>query len=210
MAHIVLRPGTAAPQRTLLVMGASRSMTSLVAGGMHESGLDFGADVDGFYESTGLSETMERGDSSAFAEQVAVRNAADVWAWKRPSIVNHMDLVFAHLRAPHVIVVVRDVAAIALSKKKVNPALDAARMAANMVTNLRIQQACIERCLARAVPLCVLSAEKMVADPEPAIRAGAGFFGVDLDSDRLRAFLDKGNAAYRAYARLRADAAGGQ
>ena len=112
---LVLRPSTAAKDKTLVVMGVARSGTSLVAAVLHELGLFLGEQAPPpVYEDLSLSAAVESGDLAGvrrIVEQYDRRHAS--WGWKRPASLHHMEDVHALLRNPHYIVIFRDLFAIA-------------------------------------------------------------------------------------------------
>jgi hypothetical protein len=197
MPYIVLNPGNNKEKRTLIILGAARSMTSLLAGMLHCGGLNFGKNIAPIYEDIKLSRSMENKNEEAFNQNLADRNKDAIWGWKRPSIINHFDNVIPKLRNPHVIVIMRDVAAIAMRNQIARSGqMNAKEISSNMRINLHIQQKSLAKANEYKLPLCIVSAEKMKSTPIETAQGCASFFGIDTDTDSAKAFLEKGNAAY--------------
>ena len=101
-------------QETIVVLGAARSGTSMVAGVLHKLGIYMGDRLGPVYEDVALSDAVERRDVRRVQNIVEVRNARhNVWGWKRPSAVDHMSVIAEQFRNPCLIAVFRDVFAIA-------------------------------------------------------------------------------------------------
>ena len=89
MSHVIFTPSNGAHERTLLILGAARSMTSLLAGALHHGGIYFGSNIHPVYECQRLGQAMERMDQTAFSETLRRRNELPLWGWKRPSIIEN-------------------------------------------------------------------------------------------------------------------------
>ncbi|MCP5305431.1 MAG: hypothetical protein H6953_08285 [Chromatiaceae bacterium] len=112
---LVLRPSAAGRHKTVVVMGVARSGTSLVAAVLHELGVFLGDQAPPpVYEDLVLSTAVESGDTREVHRTVERYDRRhDIWGWKRPGSLHHMEGIHAHLRNPHYVVVFRDLFAIA-------------------------------------------------------------------------------------------------
>ncbi|UYM18540.1 sulfotransferase family protein [Endozoicomonas euniceicola] len=100
--------------RTIVVVGVARGGTSIVSGAMAHLGVFMGKAREPVYEDVALSLAMESGDNEKFCEIArAYDEMHQVWAWKRPSVINHLDDIKDKLRNPYFIFVFRDVFSIA-------------------------------------------------------------------------------------------------
>lgn len=111
----ILRPALDAPDRTIVVLGAARGGTSLIAGLLHHMGIFMGERLDQVvYEDLDFSNAVESGDRESRLRLIRERDAShERWGWKRPASIDHLPAMHADLRNPHYIAVFRDIAAIA-------------------------------------------------------------------------------------------------
>lgn len=110
---------TASPRKTIIVLGAYRGGTSLVASMLRNLGVPMGCDQDtettdyDNCEDDCLSGAIIRRDWADFGKSVERRNAEhDMWGWKYPGTIEVIDDVLPHVRDPHVISIHRDPVAI--------------------------------------------------------------------------------------------------
>lgn len=196
-ALIEIQPMTDVDSFTVVILGTARSGTSLIAGALHHGGVDFGQYIHPIYECQELGNAMEDRNWAELDAIISRKNASPIWGWKRPSIIGHFDRVVPRLRSPVFIVVLRDLAAVALRNRIAYPeASDPNSLLDNMLTNLSIQQATINKAASSKRPMVVLSAEKMFQKPMETVRETAKFLGLDLDLRRAERFLARGNQDY--------------
>lgn len=116
------RKGTALPggmPRTLIVLGAARGGTSMIAQLLHDLGIHMGQALDSTYQDAAMSEISRAlfdgridADHPAIEQVLRSRDRQfDVWGWKFPEHL--FEKLYVKARSPHVIVVFRDPVAIA-------------------------------------------------------------------------------------------------
>lgn len=104
-----------AKRRQIVVVGAARGGTSLVAGALHNLGIFTGEKSNSpVFEDVLLSEAFES-DNLALAREICEKYTEqhDVWAWKRPAALNYLDKVEDVIPNPFYIFIFKDIFAIA-------------------------------------------------------------------------------------------------
>jgi hypothetical protein len=103
-------------QKTIIVLGLGRSGTSFIASVLDYLGCFMGERVtQRTMEDALLSKTMEAKDDESLRELIADTNDKhDVWGFKRPSSILHINRIEPMFRNPHYIFTHRDFFAIAL------------------------------------------------------------------------------------------------
>jgi hypothetical protein len=193
-----LRAGCAPPgtPRTLIVLGPARSGTSMAAAMLQEIGVAMGEGLGATVQDAVLSDMARRHldlgqplDMAALDRVIAERNARHtVWGWKFPSHI--LEPFYRRMRAPHLVVMLRDPVAVALRESRaqgLNP----------------------ELCLSRAVqdlarlagwletvpwPVLYLSYERAMIDRAATARALAGFAGLEPPDAVLAAAIASARA----------------
>lgn len=109
-------PAPAGTERTLVVLGAPRGGTTMVAGCLHHLGVPMGVEEDSaIFEDAVLGETSDRGQWRRFRRRVRALNGEyETWGWKRPMAYLHARRIERILRNPHFVAVFRDPLAIGL------------------------------------------------------------------------------------------------
>jgi hypothetical protein len=186
---LLLNDHTPAPaQRTLIVLGVARSGTTMAAGVLHHLGVEMGMGdrPNTVFEDVALAKAMESNDSAALRELIAARNAAhQVWGWKRPSAIQHIDRIRHHFRNPQYIVLFRDILAIA-ARNQISARSDVLSNMDNTLRQYAELMAFVRNCESR---MLLISYEKAMLRPEDVVGAIAALAGVD-DADRLRMARD--------------------
>jgi hypothetical protein len=112
----LFRPPIAGP-KTIVVVGAYRGGTSFIGELLQELGIEIGKFREGVaedwaycnYEDVEFKKAVETKDWETFAQLVAAMNGEnDIWGFKVPGSVFHLDAFLHLLRNPHLIVVTRD------------------------------------------------------------------------------------------------------
>lgn len=108
-------PDTSPDTKTVIVVGAARGGTSIIAGTLHHLGIFLGRNCHPpVYEDMRLSIAFEGGSKETFEEVISDYNHQyQIWAWKRPSVIHELPRVMAAVRNPYVIFVFRDLFSIA-------------------------------------------------------------------------------------------------
>lgn len=173
--------------RTFIITGLGRSGTSMTAAVFEKLGLLSARDAYPVtLDDREFLDALTRRDRTALGDAIARRNAREfAWAFKIPSIHGFLDAAEIDLfRAPHVILMMRDLAATARRHaiaEGVEPGAALFETADGMMALMGFVRAL--RC-----PVLVVSYEKAVAYPAGFVDALLSFAAVDLD-DEARAEL---------------------
>lgn len=110
----VINKSFSSPQKTFIVLGVSRSGTSMVAGILREIGIFMGDVVANNHEDPlFLSDDVEQ-----LKRLILDRNEChDIWGWKAPKSIFHMNALLPFIRNPHFLILSRDPFDIATSMK---------------------------------------------------------------------------------------------
>ncbi len=166
--------------RTLVVLGAARGGTSMVAAMLQALGVPMGEQLGATVQDAALGRLAERHlaggaplDLAAVDRLVAQRNARHpVWGWKYPSHI--LEPIYRRMRAPHLVAVYRDPVA-AGQREAVSQGL-------NPEASMARAQADLQRLTSwlRTVPWpCLyLSYERAMQDRAEVAQALAGFAGL--------------------------------
>lgn len=112
---MILTPGNNQNQKTVVIVGVQRGGTSMVAGVVRELGINLGKNLGNNHEDP---EFLTK-DLSKIREVIGRRNANyDVWGWKMPHSSEYISELLPDLRNPHVVIVFRNLLAMAESQLK--------------------------------------------------------------------------------------------
>ena len=162
--------------RTLIVLGVARSGTTMVAGALHQLGVDMmaGQRPNPVYEDVELGEAMEARDARLLSRLIAARNArAPVWGWKRPSALAHIARLERQFRNPHYVVVFRDLLAIA-NRNRISVRAD---LLENLDETLAQYRALLGFVRRTQRPLLLVSYEKAMTDRDGFLDALVDYIG---------------------------------
>lgn len=155
---MILREGQDGEHKTVVIVGVQRGGTSMVAGVARELGIDLGTNLGNNHEDP---EFLSH-DADEILGVVERRNAdKDVWGWKMPHASEYLDRVVPELRNPFVIVVFRNVLAMAESQMKRS---EASFENAFKFSSRRLAQVC-EMVPTVDAPLMLVNYEKAIAEP---------------------------------------------
>lgn len=105
-------------KKTLIVVGIARGGTSLIAGALDCLGVFTGEESAGpVYEDKKLAKAFESDDIESVIEIVSKYNIHDLWAYKRPSSINHLREIDEMFRNPIYLIVFKDIFSIANRNK---------------------------------------------------------------------------------------------
>lgn len=170
----------------------------MLAGALDHGGIPFGHYIRPLYECQRLSHYMEKGQWDAFEAQVADNNQKEIWGWKRPSIVNHLDEVIGRVERPLCLIMLRDLVAVELRNRKALPEQSTPDWhLANIQRNMRIQIRFLSQVQQHKIPAALLSFEKFRSRPEAVLRECEDLIGYNLDWAGIESFLQQGDHAYR-------------
>lgn len=205
---ILARPGsgTAGP-RTFIVTGTQRSGTSMIAAILRQIGVFMGARLnENVVEDEDIAEALARDDLDGLRAIIRDRDATQgTWGFKLPTLDRHLGAnAFAMLRDPHVILMFRDPAAVA-----VRGALSDYDEPMERLREAVAEQAALVAFADRLrCPLLVLSYEKALAFPDTCVEAVLAFCGLprhDLLRARLVPLIAPNKPGYINEARRRFD-----
>lgn len=115
---VALNPeaSTSKEQKTIIVIGDARSGTSMTASVLLSLGVFLGERRDqAVFEDVDISRLIEARNDEGLSALIEKRNATyDVWGWKRPSTLEHLERILPMLRNPHLVFMFRDPLAIAM------------------------------------------------------------------------------------------------
>lgn len=111
---MIVTPGNS-QEKTVVIVGVQRGGTSMVAGVVRELGVNLGNNLGNNHEDP---EFLTK-DILKLHEVISRRNAShDIWGWKMPHSSEYIADLVPDLRNPHVIVVFRNLLAMAESQMK--------------------------------------------------------------------------------------------
>ncbi len=112
---MIVIPGNDLAEKTVIVVGVQRGGTSMVAGVVRELGINLGDNLGNNHEDP---EFLSK-DLDVIRATIARKNAArDVWGWKMPHSSEYLLELLPDVRNPHVIIVFRNLLAMAESQMK--------------------------------------------------------------------------------------------
>lgn len=196
--------GNLPAQRTIVVLGAPRGGTSMVAGALHHLGVYMGERLgDATFEDSVLCPATNAQDERTIASTIASRNADyRIWGWKQAQAFEYyVSDVADKLRNPVYVAVFRDVVAVG-NRKRIS---GRSKMFEGMLATLTRYRQITEFLRSTSAPILLVSYEKAVADCKAFVDELARFAGV-TDPARLQAaesFIEPAPKAYLQKAVLR-------
>lgn len=169
--------------RTFIVTGLGRSGTSMTAALLGHLGL---LSVEDAYPVTlddrEFLDALTRQDRTALADAIARRDARwFAWGFKIPSIHGFLDAAeIEFFRAPHVIVMMRDVAAVA-HQHAIAEGMEQGAALFETISGMTELMAFVR---ALSCPVAVMSYEKAVCFPAAFVDALLAFVSVEADAGR--------------------------
>lgn len=176
-------------QRTIIVLGAPRGGTTMVAGALHHLGVPMG-DTAGptVFEDANLGKTFDAGDDGEFGRLVEEMNIKyDVWGWKRPTSYRRIDQLDHHFRAPYFVAVFRDPVSVGL-REKISMRFDALKV---IEQTLDAYRSIVSFMRSVERPFLAVSFDKALRYPEHFISELADFIGItDRPQEPAVDFID--------------------
>lgn len=188
-------------EKTVIVLGAARGGTSMVAGALHRLGVFMGEGLSEVYEDVALSQAVEQNRIGDIISLIARNNEAhSLWGWKRPSAIKHVSVWEGKLRNPHYIVVFRDLFAIANRNRisMLSNVTDSMRDAARQFNLILDFVGQVKE------PILLVSYEKAMDDPQHFVHALNNFVGLNGRSpiDDAIAFIKRNPENYLKMSRI--------
>lgn len=174
--HYIINPTSQADaQKTIIVLGCARSGTSMVAGVLNRLGISVGRrHDDATYEDIDLSLAFESGNFNS-AESIinSYNKQHDIWAWKRPGLLDYQHEAAKRVRNPYYIAIFKDVFAIS-NRNRISMEAD---ILSNMGNVLQEHAKLLDILKSLNAPCLMLSNEKVLQNKSEAVDAIAEFTG---------------------------------
>ena len=183
MGIVEINPQPFTGEATVVIAGLTRSGTSMIGSLLHCLGVPLGPKFDkAVFEDVELAGLLESGDGEGFTRAVNARNAAHpVWGFKRPNAYRRLDHIAGQLRQPRLIVLFRDVLAIAM-RNHVSMQMEVLPSLPGYIEEYGL----LAQNLARVTcPALLVSYEKFIQFPEPSIMQVAAFCGIEIGPEKL-------------------------
>lgn len=174
--HHIINPITNPPtQKTIIVLGCARSGTSMVAGVLYKLGLSVGRrHDDATYEDIDLSIAFENNDYDTAESIISDYNQQhDIWAWKRPGLLDYHQQAAKRVRNPYYIAVFKDIFAIS-NRNRISMEAD---LLGNMGKVIHEHMKLLDILKSIDAPCLMLSNEKVLQNKAEAVEAIADFVG---------------------------------
>lgn len=172
-------PETGERYKTVVVLGVERGGTSMVAGIIRALGVDMGQRVGLNHEDPRfISE-----DEVKLEKLIMLRNKeVPVWGFKMPKAVNKLAFFGKHLRNPYLVIVHRNLAAVAdsWSQRGAGQYLDA------IERSLDYHRLIIEHLRQSKRPALIVNYERAVKDKQETVRDIAGFLGLKVGDQAIQ------------------------
>jgi hypothetical protein len=191
----VLRPPIPGNQKTIVVLGAPRGGTSMVAATLRKLGVMMGEKLGHQHEDCSFRRDVPIKDMIA---TVAARNRAhDVWGWKLPNSVYYIEELLPHLRNPHFIAIFRNPYSISRSSSERDNREYTANLLQVAVNHTKKVVDLIDRL---KEPTSLSSFEAAITNKEEFVRGIASFIGCTSEQAILEATdagINKGSGYIR-------------
>jgi hypothetical protein len=173
-------PTSPPPEKTVVVLGPSRSGTTMVASVLQALGVHMGERLGPVLEDAALSQAVEARDIARVKEIIVRRNAKHpLWGWKRPSALEYSDVWQGCFRYPYIIAIFRDPFAIA-NRNRISMLSDVFQNMERSVQHLGMLVNILRQ---HKGPVLLCSYEKVLASPETFVWAVHDF--LDLNASWL-------------------------
>lgn len=178
-----INPAPFTGQATIVIAGLTRSGTSMIGSLLHCLGVPLGEKFDkAVFEDVELARLLEGGDDGGFQKAVAARNSAHrVWGFKRPNAYRRLEHIVGQLRQPRLIVLFRDVLAIAM-RNHVSMQMEILSTLPRYIEEYR---ALADNLAKVKCPALLVSYEKFTQFPEQSIMRVAEFCGLEIGPEKL-------------------------
>lgn len=181
-------PTTHTETKTVIVVGAARGGTSIVAGALYHLGVYLGRNCHPpVYEDMRLSLSFEKNGKDTFEQVIEDYNRQHtIWGWKRPSTLHDLPRVMSAVRNPYLVIVFRDLFSIA-NRNKLSMKLgikDGLQRALDDYTKII---GYIQQC---TLPMMLVSSEKIIHHKEHLIEGLCDFLALQPETAKRRKALD--------------------
>ena len=170
-------PAAPAAEKTVVVLGAARGGTTMVASVLDALGVPMGENLGPVLEDVALSRAVESRDLGTLQKIIASRNEQyPVWGWKRPAALEYEDVWRGRFRNPYLIAIFRDPFAIA-NRNRISMLSDVFQ---NMEQSVRHLGALVAIMKKHKGPALLCSYEKALGSPAVFVRAVDDFLGLNV------------------------------
>lgn len=171
-------------EKTVIVIGLARSGTSIVGGALAHLGVFMGDKACApVYEDVYLSTAIEDKDETQVEQIIEDYNAQhSIWGLKRPSVLEHLDLINEKTRNPHYIIIFRDIFSIA-NRNRISANSD---VFASMKNSLQEYNKVIEFLSKSNAPALILAYDKALNNSETLVPTLADFCGITASDEQVQ------------------------
>ena len=174
--HFQLNETNHADPKTVVIIGAPRGGTSMVAGTVRELGINLGQRLGENHEDP----KFLKKDLDHIRDAIALRNEQnETWGWKMPHSTEYIDEIEEDLRNPHVIMVWRNTLATSISQ--VNRSGSDIHTALQFSTN-RVQDM-VDKVAKLSCPVLLVDYDRATVYKEDFIDALAEFVGAEMNDE---------------------------
>lgn len=181
-AHLAQAP--IGQHATFVATGLGRSGTTMIARILLELGIPMGTALgQQTAEDKEFIATLKANDTERFRALCRVRDESyDRWGFKAPVVRSRLEWVLPETRSPRLVIVFRDILAIALR----NNITYGGDIALDLKRGVKGYQNLVDTVLRLNVPTLLISYEKALMAPEECISAVASFTGKEISDDERR------------------------
>jgi len=185
----ILRPADNSGPKTVIVLGAPRGGTSMVAATLRKLGVMMGENLGHQHE-----DRKFRGDVPVeeMIETIKERNATQsLWGWKLPNSVYYLEKLMPHVRNPHLVAIFRNPFSISRSSAERDKREYDAKLLQVAVNH---SKKVVDLIATIEVPTALAAFEAVMANREEFVRGLAGFINVtaeDAIQEALRTGINK-------------------
>lgn len=183
-------------EKTIIVLGVARGGTSMVASILHNLDIPLGRKHETItYEDIVLSKALDKRQFRKLKHLVNDYNDEfKVWAWKRPSLIRHINKISKYFRNPHYIIVFKDIFSIA-NRNRISVNAD---VLDNMISTLNEYRKLVKFIQKEKQPLLLLSYDTCIRHKEFTVKKVADFVsaGDENQIERAIAGIDPDNVNY--------------
>lgn len=184
--HVLLGSPQGDAAKTVVILGAPRGGTSMVAGVVRELGVDLGRRLGVNHEDPDFLPK----DLDLIRQRIKERNEArEVWGWKMPHSTDYIDQIEGDLRNPHVIFVFRNLLGTALSQERHS----AADIHVGLNFSLKRLEAMITQINRLSCPMLLVDYDSAVAAKDEFLTVLTDFLQIKPDATakaRAKSFID--------------------
>ncbi|MFC3051678.1 sulfotransferase family protein [Kordiimonas pumila] len=186
--HIILGTPSKSEEKTLVIMGAPRGGTSMVAGAFRELGVDLGSRLGENHEDPKFLTK----DLDELRERIAVRNAeTPAWGWKMPHSLHYIEELLPDIRNPHFVFVFRNMLSTTMSQ--VNRSKNDTTVENALRFSLRQNVIMAELIEKLDIPMLLINYDRAVESKDEFIQAATDFMNLTVTPEQrqnCRDFID--------------------